>query len=160
VSDALGYCLDDGQLEIEGETAGYIALKCPAWALLDTTVLEQYGDRAGQDRRLPRGTIRAFRRRITSRQESMPFVIVGAVTEAGDPNLDPHIGFEENYGFLRDELVVDPGTVDGTRQARYTTPSGAVRTGRVHVLAIPLGEGSAGRYFATVELNIVDGMLT
>lgn len=156
----LRFCLDDGQFEIEGQTAGYVSLKCAAWALLDTTPLLEYADRTGRNRRLPRGTIRAFRRRPTSKQLSMPFMLTGAVTPAGDDNVNPYTGFEDNYGFLVDELVADPGTLAGTRTGRYTTASGDVRTGRVQVLDVPLGDGEQGRYRATLELVLVDGMLT
>lgn len=155
-----GYCVDDGQLEIEGQSAGWVPLKCPAWSLLDVTVLLEYADRTGSDRRLPRGTIRPFRRRPTSKHLSMPFDITGAFTPEGDVNVDPFAGFETNYGYLVDQLVVDPGTVDGTRAARFTTPTGDVRTGAVHVLAIPLGEGEQGNYRATLELSLVDGLLS
>ncbi len=43
------YCLDDGELEIEGQSAGWVSLKTYAWALLDTTPLLEYADRAGSD---------------------------------------------------------------------------------------------------------------
>lgn len=149
---ALPVNLTDGQFEIEGETAGWIALRCPAWYVLSLAELDEYGDRTGADRRLPRGTTRRFRRRPTITQHSMPFDITGEVTPEGEWNENPLSGWESNYGFLRDELVVDPGTTDGTRAARYTRPSGVVVVGALTVLAIPVGEFENGVSRCTLEL--------
>lgn len=155
---ALHVSYADGNLEIDS-----VPLRGPAWNVTDLTDLWQYGDRRGQDRIIPGAAgVRPYRRRRTVTAYSLPMVIIGDV----DPNGDPYdgcddvwVGFETNYAGLVSALVSDPGTVAGTRTAVLTMPSGATRTGDVHVTGIILGQGFNGRALATLELSLPNGQL-
>lgn len=153
------YC--GGHLEIEGQTAGWISMMNPAWCVLDATELWEYGSRRGKDRVLPGASgVRAYRRRKTATTYSLPMPVWGEANRLGVAYPDVETGFETNYDFLVDQLVTDPGTTAGTRNARLTRPSGAVKTGPVHVLAVPIGVGIGGRRLCTLELSIPGGRLT
>lgn len=149
----------DGDLVITGETRD-MPLRCPAWWVTDLTQLYQGGARRGADRVIPATTgVRPYRRRRTATAYPLPMVILGDVDVDGLTHADVWSGWQANYELLHDELIVDPGSVEGTRLATFTTADGSVRSGQVHVLAIDLGLVQEGRAKATLQLSIPSGRL-
>lgn len=147
----------DGNLSIAG-----VPMRTPAWSVLRLTPLWQGPVVRGADRILPGspGVIPLPRRpNVTVR--SLPIVITGDVDQLGVANVDPWVGYEENFDYLR-STVADPTEVgDGTVEAVLTMPSGVTRTADVHVLGLVMADPVAGAdglvARGTLDLSIPTG---
>lgn len=129
-----------GRLSIEGASAGWLLLHTPAYNVTDVLDLWVEAARRGQNRLLPTtaGTI-AYRRRTTQTDHLLPIAVCGDCDRNGVLYADPWIGLETNLEFLRVQLLADPGTTAGTRNARITMPSGVDRSAAIHCLGIERG---------------------
>jgi hypothetical protein len=118
-------------------------------------------DTRGKDRVVPgRVGVMAYRRRPTVSQHSVGLIISGYDAWDGTPRISTMLNLEANIARLRDNLVLPPGTAQGVRSAVLTMPSGAVRSGPVHVLKLDLGKVSAGWLLATLAVSIPGGLLS
>ena len=143
-----------GSLSIDG-----VSLNCPAWDLPDLTDLWLPGAVRGDDRLLPGVVgVKAYKRRVTITQHSLPFLIVGDVDRLGNTYSDPWVGLQTNLAYLRTNVADPTNLTDGTRTGTLTMPDGTTRTADLHVLGIVKGQVLAGRMRATLELSIPGGV--
>lgn len=144
-----------GTLEIDGHS-----MNRAAWATLNNFVLWTPASVIGDDLVIPhRDGVVALRRRKTVTKQSIQLLIIGQVDYAGTPNDDPIVGVEENMDFL-DTYIFAPVISDsGTRTAVLTLPSGATRTGQVHIENVVLGSTIAGALTATFDISLPYGEL-
>jgi hypothetical protein len=158
----LNYETHTGQLHLDG-----IAMKNPAWSLIDIRVLWLPAAVRGADRLLPTAAgVRPFPRRRTVTVHTFDCIITGTANVSGAPpavcNRDAiERQLEANVSLLR-SLVVDPITTpghNGTRQAVLTMPSGAKRTGPVHVLPFTLADASWHSWKIGFSLSVPYGVL-
>lgn len=123
-------------------------------------VLWQGPDTRGKDRPIPKGTTRPYPRRATDSKRTLECFVYGTKDETGAPHADVRAGLEHNWWYLR-ENAFDPTNIgDGTRTLTLHLPSGATKSGLVHVEASePVGAGPAA-LAVTVDLTILGGALT
>ncbi len=131
-----------------------------AWAFLNNYVLWQGADQAGEDWTVPgrHGALANPRWRQPATR-SMELLIIGDVDPDGDPNDDRIVGLEENVAWLQEWVEHTVASLEGTRTLVLTLPSGATRTGEVHVGPMQLGSVISGAFTATLEVQIPDGQL-
>lgn len=137
--DELYVDLADGNWTISGT-----AMRCPAWAAPDLTLLWEEADKRGSDRILPGagGVIANPKRRTTTRID-IPFVMTGAVSPSGTPYTNSWIGLQTNLALFNSLVVAPPALPATTRSSVLTMPDGTTRTADLHVLGLDLVE-SAG----------------
>lgn len=131
-----------------------------AFATLNNFVLWTPASVSGDDLLIPhRDGALALRRRRTVTKQQMQLLVVGTVDVNGDPVSDPNIGLEDNMAWL-DTYIFAPVVSDtGTREAVLTLPSGATRTGDVHVENVQLGSTIAGAFTITFDISMPYGEL-
>jgi hypothetical protein len=134
----------------------------PAFYTPDLTPLwgTEY-DVRGKDRLVPgRVGVLPYRRRINVTTTNLNLIVSGHDAYDGAGRATAIAYLEANVAYLRDHLVVPPGTTTGVRSAVLTMPSGAVRSGPVHVLKMVLGNATAGWLPATLYLSVPGGVFT
>lgn len=146
----------DEYLEIDG-----VPLATFAWKVVDLSPLWEGPDVRGGDRLIPGAAgVRAYPRRATVSQRSLPMLVFGAVDQDGAPYPDPREGLETNFEYLRTN-VADPTNLGaGTRVAVLHLPSGATRTADVHVEALRPGPLGPSSMRAVLTLSIPGGVLS
>lgn len=142
---------------------GGVSLHTPAWQCLDLTSLWEPAALRGNDRMLPGvdGVI-PYPRRVTVSSRSIPMVIVGGVDSSGTSYIDPNApygGLWQNVNYLATN-VAGPVGGDGTRAASLTMPDTSVRSARVTVLNLAIGQHVQAGMLATLDFNIVGGRFT
>lgn len=147
----------DEWLEIDG-----IPLATPAWIITDLSELMNGPDVRGEDQIIPGAPgVKPLPRHVHVSLRSLPMVIYGGYDWEGNPYSDGHEGVETNLAYLVENLLLPPGTADGTRAAVLHLWNGDIRTGDVHVIS-PLRTatelGPAGLR-AILELSIPAGYL-
>lgn len=149
--------LIDGNLSVDG-----IPMRTHAWCVLDLRPLWMPSAIRGSDKVLPGATgVRAYPRRKTITEVTLPIVISGAADRNGIP---PTVGapglkaalftqLEVNVAYLRAN-VIDPNfvTTDGTRAVILTMPSGSTRTGNVHITGLTVS--SMDQHIMACDLTI------
>lgn len=143
-------------LEIDG-----VPLFTYGWETVDLSELWAGGDVRGTDRLIPGAAgVRPYPRRTTVSIRSVPMVVYGHTDADGVPYADVRAGLEANLDFLRAN-VTDPTNVgDGTRTATLHLPSGATRTGDVHVVGFSLSPVGPAAVRAVLSLSIPGGVLS
>lgn len=123
-------------------------------------VLWQGPDVRGSDRPIPKGTTRPYLRRPTDSKRTLECFIYGEKDETGAPHADARAGLEHNWYFLRANAFDPTNVGDGTRTLTLYLPSGATKSGLVHVESSePVGAGP-NAIAATVDVTILGGVLT
>lgn len=146
---------------VEFLTIDGVPLPCPAWEVRSLLPLWQGPALRGGDRLLPGVVgVKPYRRRATVTTKTLELTIYGDVDPDGAPNADVRAGLEANVDYLRANVADPTNLGDGTRTAVLHLPSGATRTGAVHVLALDLGELGPTSVRATLDLSIPGGVLT
>lgn len=152
--------LATGQLVIDS-----IPLMEKRWSVLNLYELWLPPAQRGQDKVMPHAPgIRPYRRRATARERVLEMVIDGRYNEdqelvCAGGTAAAWEGFELHISYLR-QYVVDPTNIgNGTRTATLTLPSGATRSGPVHVLDLEIGRVQRGIANATLTLSIPNGAL-
>lgn len=131
-----------------------------AWTITDLKPLWEGPDVRGTDRLLPTAAgVIAYPRRATVSKRNLAMVIVGDTDWTGAPYSDDAVGLETNVMYLRAHVIDPTGTGDGTRPAVLTLPSGATRTGNVHVVGLTFGTQQQGKTLATLAIEIPAGAL-
>lgn len=149
-----------GTLTIDG-----LSLNGPAWDVPDLSPLWVSGAIRGDDRLIPGAAgVIAYPRRRTVTEVDLDMIITGDVDQSGDDYPDAVEGLEANLEVLRATIVEPVTTGTGTRSATLTMPSGASRTGDVHVIKLDCGPVVAlfhqrARMRATLTLSIPAGRL-
>lgn len=135
-----------------------------AWNVKDCRDLWRPAAVRGQDIVVPHavGTM-AVRRRRTVTVLSLPFVIGGfadrfGVRAYGLEALTEQ--FEANMDYLRANVLDPTNAGDGTRSATLQMPSGANRTGDLHVLGLTPATWWDFGMTGTLDLSIPDGVLS
>lgn len=143
--------LCDGDLSIGG-----VALRGPAWWVLDLLDLWEDGDQSGDDVPIPGldGDLAQARFREATRH-LLPMAINGEVDENDVPYANVWAGLRANFATLNSSLVAPPGTTDGTRSAVLTLPDGTQLTEPVHVTRLQRGKVQAGTNALTGESGVV-----
>lgn len=156
---ASDYC--DGDLDIMGEGGVAVPLRGPAWWTFDLHLLWHDGAKRGADIGVPGADgVLAQPRRRTVTTHSLRMIFVGDVDLVGNPAIgdDTWWQLEENFGYVRDQIVAPETTNPGTRLATLTMPSGELRTAQVHVIDLVPGESvfadGAALMYAALELSI------
>lgn len=148
-----------------------ISMHTAAWNCADLFELWFGGDLKGTD--LDVGPVtgsRPYPRRFTVTRRSLPFAVVGSHDRFGARYADHWIGLELNLTYLRQNVLDPVVSATGTRLAVLTMPSGAQRSGPVHVLGLTptfRGEGIDLRtgeptvlLLGNLELSLPYGVLT
>lgn len=131
-----------------------------AWEWLDLSPLWQGADKVGDDRRLPRGRVRSYPRYGSASVRSIEGYIYGFRDVNGNAFANVRTGLEANVSFLQEEIEAQPDPAgDGTRLGTLHMPSGATRSGPVHVIALSLGAFGPSAVRAVWELSIPTGAL-
>lgn len=132
-----------------------------AWEWLDLSPLWQGADKRGSDRLVPGAVgVVPYPRRATVSLRAIEGYIHGFRDYNGVPFADVRDGLEANVAFLQENIEETPATpADGTRVATLHLPSGATKTGDVHVLALRLSAFGPSAARAVWELSIPDGSL-
>lgn len=122
-------------------------------------ILVGSGDVRGADRVIPGlSGVRAFKRRSTVTEISLPLAVYGARDHAGDPADGTTAQAAANVGWLIDAFV-HPDTTDGTVTATVTV-GGMSLSGAVHVTGIACAAGGPGWVTGTLNLSIPAGRLS
>lgn len=134
-----------------------------AWEWLDLSPLWQGAERRGRDRLVPLGTagsgIVPYQRKPTATERAIEGYIYGFKDVNGGTFANVRTGLESNVAFLQEEIEENPGG-NGTRVASLHMPSGAVRSGDVHVLGLQLGAFGPSAVRAVWLLSIPTGALS
>lgn len=132
-----------------------------AWEWLDLSPLWQGADKRGSDRLVPGAAgVVAYPRRPTVSVRALEGYIYGFRDVNGTVFTNVRTGLEANVSFLQEEWESDIGVAaDGTRTATLHMPSGATRTGAVHVIALRLAAFGPTSARAVLELSIPAGAL-
>lgn len=98
-------------------------------------------------------------RRATESRRQLYVILVGDQTYAGSANANTRTGLEVNLYHFRANVVDPTGTGDGTRTAVLTLPSGATKTGLVHVEEFTYRSAGPSTLRGVLTLNLVNGAL-
>lgn len=144
-----------GTVTIDGAS-----MNCDAWAFLNNFVLWQGGDQAGEDWVVP-GSHESLAnpRWLQPTTRTMELLIIGDCDRFGTPYEDRIVGLEENVAWLQEWVEAPVSSLDGTRTLVLTLPSGATRTGEVHVGPMQLGSVISGAFTATLEIQLPQAQL-
>lgn len=117
-------------------------------------------DVRGSDRTVPGVSgVKRYRRRATVSRRVLLLTLYGDRDSDGNPVANVREGIEAIVAEVRAQ-VADPTNVgDGTRTAVLHFPSGATKTGPVHVISLDLGENGPTSVKATLDLSIPGGVL-
>lgn len=152
----------DEYLEIDanpGGVANMIPLATYAWEILDLSPLWSSAKKRGSDRLVPGvAGVRSYRRRRTVTVRSLPMIVYGDLDQNGAAYADAREGLETNIAYLEANLVEDPGTTAGTRNAILHRPL-STKSGAVHVLGLELAPLGPSSVRAVLELSIPAGKL-
>jgi hypothetical protein len=141
-------------------TIDNLSMNRGAWQTLNNHVLWQPANKKGSDTEVPtRAGVIANRRRKTVTEHTLEMLVAGTVDRLGVPTADPVVGLEENLAWLEANIFAEVPTISGTRMARLTLPSGAVRQGPIHVLDVAYGVEISHVMAVTVDISIPDGEL-
>lgn len=132
-----------------------------AWDVLNLWVLWRGPATRGNDRRLPGVPgVKPYRRRATVSKRTLELVVFGFRDPTGAPYADVREGLEANLDFLRAN-VTDPTNIgDGTRTAVLELPSGATRTGPIHIEDFDVAGLGPTSVKATMDISLPEGALT
>lgn len=138
-----------------------VPIPCPAWEAKSLLPLWQGPDVRGSDRRIPGAAgVKPYRRRADVSTRTLELVIYGFEDPDGNPNADVREGLEANVFYFRSTIADPTGAGDGTRTAVLHLPSGATKTGPVHVVSFDLGELGPTSVRATLDLSLPEGALS
>lgn len=163
-------------------TINNVLLHTPAWCLTDLSELWGSFDYRGSNRIIPgRRGRKPYVLRADQTRYSLPFLIIGAYDENGNPYYDEGAGYEDEYfeayahgpnimfqegletnvAFLQAAFHLDdPSTQpESVFDAEFTLPSGTIRTSRVQVLGLRGQLNPGGFMAATLEILDVDAGL-
>ena len=144
-------------------TIGGLFLHRPAFAVTDCTPLYGPANQRGADKMIPgkNDGVRAKRRRRTGTEYQLPMVLDGRFTPAdGATLLAPRANLLDNEEWLQANLVEPTLVGDGTKLASLVMPSGATRSGYVHVVALDVDRRSrTGLALATLTITVPGGRL-
>ena len=132
------------------------SMHTPAWCCIDVTPLWMPPLQRGGNKVIP-GAVgtRAYRRRITETEYSLPLVISGAVDQDGTPWSNVLEGLRQNLEWLA-ENVVDPPPTGSTRTARLTSPDTlTVLEAEVQVLELEQGGFHMAELITQAVLHIL-----
>lgn len=145
----------------EFATIGGIPFPCPAWEVRSLLPLWHSAKQRGDDLLIPGAPgVRAYPRRSTITKRSLELIIYGFFDVDGNVNADVREGLEENVDYLKANVVAPVASATGTRVCVLTLPSGATKTGDVHVEDLDLGEFGPTSVRGTLFLSLPDGELT
>lgn len=145
---------EDEYLEINS-----VPLATPAWLLLDIDQMWNPADVRGTDLIIPGAVgVVALPRRKTVSNRSLTLVIFGDFTWEGTPVANVRVGLQNNLAHLKTNIV-DPASGDGTRTAVLHLPSGATKTGPVHVEHFSVVGQTRSGLGATLDLSLPLGEL-
>lgn len=135
-----------------------VPLHTHAWWLTGLAPLHQGPPARGRDRRIPGAAgVRVKPRRGDAVTHSLPMFVFGHVDEDGVPYTDPREGLEANVEYLRANALDLTG---GTKTATLHLPSGATRSGEIHVENFELSDLPPNAYSAVLTITIPAGALT
>lgn len=122
-----------------------IPMNSPAWDVLDYAALYDGPPLVGEDRAIPGATVPriAIGREIDESVVALRLVIYGDRSYDDVPYADPRVGVRANVEFLRSNLLLPPGTADGSRPVTFHRLDGTTDVGSV-VVAGPLDAVPAG----------------
>lgn len=147
--------LDTGTIShtFPGDSDDGFAFVGEIWRLLETPNVR------GSDRVLPGVSgVRAFRRRSTVTEYSLPLYIFGDADHVGAVRDGSQAQVVANLAWITSAFFL-PSTPDGTVTATLTV--GAVtRTGAAHVIGIEVGDAFDGGLSCTMKLSVPAGALT
>lgn len=140
-------------------TISGVPIPCPAWEAKSLLPLWQGPSVRGSDRIIPDGDAVPYPRRGTVTRRVLELTVFGYVDVDGAAATDFREQLEENIYYFRANISDPPGTADGTRPAVLHLPSGATKSGPIHVIEFALAElGPAGAR-ATLDISIPGGAL-
>jgi hypothetical protein len=143
-------------LDIDG-----VSLHRDAWWISDLSPLWGSPDVRGADKVIPGASgVRPKKRRANVTQVVLELVVVGEYDRFDAPTaIDPTEQLEANVAYLRAN-VMDPTNVgDGTRLATHHLPSGATRSGPVHVIDFEPASRALTEMTFALGLSIPGGAL-
>lgn len=140
----------------------YIPLSTPAWEVTNLQVLMSGPATRGENRLIPGATgVRPLRHRPTEKTVTLEMAVFGDREPDGTPRPDAEAGVWANWMILRgyfNSLITEPGDSVTPATLYY---AGGTLSGPVQVLAYEIGDTiGPGNMFATLDLNLVNGMLT
>lgn len=132
-----------------------------AWEWLDLSPLWEGADKRGSDRLVPGATgVVPYPRRATVSRRAINGYIYGFKDYNGVAFSDVRVGLEANIAFLQENIEEPPNPLgDGTRLATLHLPSGATKTGDVHVEKLRIAAFGPAAAKAVLELSIPSGAL-
>lgn len=140
-------------------TIGEVSLHTPAWCCTDLSDLWNTPPQRGSNRLIPgRQGTKPYKRRLNESHFSLPMIISGFCDQEGVSYFDLGLSFEEgleaNVAFLQNNVALpNPDTINSTREATLTLPSGNVRKSDVNVLGLLAGKLVPGSLLrATLEI--------
>lgn len=99
-------------------------------------------------------------RRKTQTARSLRVVLYGIKSYDGVPHVSARVGLEANRDHFVANVVDPPGTADGTRTAVLTLPSGATKSGLIHVEDFPFRGAGPVAIRGVLNITLVDGELS
>lgn len=144
-------------------TVSSVPFRCPAWWTLDLSPLWLPPDMLGDDVPMP-GVTGAVprRRRYGVGKVVLEMRFVPDVEQDGTPIVETSNlhGLEQNLADFVSTVVEPVASTEGTRPAVLTMPSGATRTGGVHVESFEVADMRPTGCRAAITLSIPGGKLT
>lgn len=140
----------DGDLTIDG-----VAMRGPAWGIVDLTDLWVLATMRGSSRIIPGATgVIANPKRRTITRVDLPFVVIAHYDRLGAYQADAGIGLQTNLDYLNTNVITPPTLPDRTRTATLDMPTGANRTAEIQVVGFePRQKSGADRLFSlTLEI--------
>ena len=144
-----------GTVTLDGES-----LNRDAWAILNVFTLWRPAATIGDDIVIThRDGVLARRRRKTVTKATLEMLVIGDCDPDGMPNVDRNIGLEENWWWLQTNVFEPVVSSTGLQELVLTLPSGATRTGHIHVESAEPGATISGALTVAVEISLPYGRL-
>lgn len=161
----LGYETGTGQLTING-----VAMRCPAWMVVDLRALWMTAAVRGRDRPAGAGPgVRPKKRHRTLTTHTLEFIITGFCDRSGvlvdcDSGLAAYriavaTQLQENIDYLRTNVADPTEATDGTRPAVLTMPDASTRAADIHVYGISDAPNQPWHsYKSTLDIGVPQGV--
>jgi ABC-type uncharacterized transport system permease subunit len=152
-----------GNLTIQNNSLADIPMVSLGWVVTDLSPLWFYGQMRGQNPRMygVAGSV-GYRKVLDEQTVTIPIVFSGDYNRSNTPLAVPnaYAGLEYNINDFTNTLFLPPNTTAGTRLAKLTMPSGAVRTASVQLNNFQQVNKGPAWIATTVDVIIIGGRFT
>lgn len=144
---------------------GGINMHTPAWCLDGLWQLKRVAFRH-EDREIPNEEgVDPISPAIHVIEHSLPLTIAGETDRLGNLYDNPYTGLYRNLDYLFDNIVIPPGSQDGTRIMVFNPPDDPPVSARIHVLDLRYGDPITDQdqgpvLVGTLEISVPSGLFT